>query len=221
MSDDFYLRYYQGHHGKWVIVLLPHCLLRSSPSKPCCTYRWGHEFIEFEFRPDGRLRYANNSNYKNDDIITREVFVSQAILDEVKRIVQDSEVVKEDDNQWPEPDRVGRQELEVIVDGKHISFTCTKLGSVLQVQQSKDPEGLRVFYYLVQDQPPAQPPPGPVQRPQVPPWGRWLDRDTNRCLNLQRIGEMMMWLTPLKPSAVRLLGRPPPQGVRDFLKRTS
>ncbi|GFH23871.1 hypothetical protein HaLaN_21562 [Haematococcus lacustris] len=28
---------------------------------------------------------------------------------------------------------------------------------------------------------------------------------------------MMMWLTPLKPSAVRLLGRPPPLGVRDFL----
>ncbi|GFH18437.1 hypothetical protein HaLaN_15244 [Haematococcus lacustris] len=28
---------------------------------------------------------------------------------------------------------------------------------------------------------------------------------------------MMMWLTPLKPSAVRLLGRPPPQGVQDFL----
>ncbi|GFH05740.1 hypothetical protein HaLaN_00250, partial [Haematococcus lacustris] len=27
----------------------------------------------------------------------------------------------------------------------------------------------------------------------------------------------MMWLTPLKPSAVRLLGRPPPLGVRDFL----
>ncbi|GFH15087.1 hypothetical protein HaLaN_11251 [Haematococcus lacustris] len=29
---------------------------------------------------------------------------------------------------------------------------------------------------------------------------------------------MMMWLTPLKPSAVRLLGRPPPLGVRDFLQ---
>ncbi|GFH30978.1 hypothetical protein HaLaN_29919 [Haematococcus lacustris] len=28
---------------------------------------------------------------------------------------------------------------------------------------------------------------------------------------------MKMWLTPLKPSAVRLLGRPPPLGVRDFL----
>ncbi len=58
------------------------------------------------------------------------------------------QIVKEDDNQWPEPDRVGRQELEVILNGEHISFTCTKLGSVLQVQQSKDPEGLRVFYYL-------------------------------------------------------------------------
>ncbi|KAJ9508467.1 hypothetical protein QJQ45_011997 [Haematococcus lacustris] len=42
-----------------------------------------------------------------------------------------------------------------------------------------------------QDQPPAQPPPGPVQRPQAPSWGRWLDRDTNPCLNFQRIGESM------------------------------
>ena len=48
------------------------------------------------------------------------------------------------------PDRVGRQELEVIMGNEHVSFTCTKLGSVLQVQQSKDPEGLRIFYYLVQ-----------------------------------------------------------------------
>ncbi|KAJ9534451.1 hypothetical protein QJQ45_016148 [Haematococcus lacustris] len=27
------------------------------------------------------------------------------------------------------------------------------------------------------------------ERPQAPPWGRWLDRDTNPCLNFQRIGE--------------------------------
>ena len=51
------MRYYVGHKGKFV-----------------------HEFLEFEFRPDGKLRfvlrlyngyntldlrYANNSNYKN------------------------------------------------------------------------------------------------------------------------------------------------------------
>lgn len=28
--------------------------------------------MEFEFRPDGRLRYANNSNYKNDVMIRKE-----------------------------------------------------------------------------------------------------------------------------------------------------
>ncbi|KAJ9522301.1 hypothetical protein QJQ45_008129 [Haematococcus lacustris] len=31
--------------------------------------------------------------------------------------------------------------------------------------------------------------PGPAPPPQAPPGGRWLDRDTNGCLNLQRIGE--------------------------------
>ncbi|KAJ9531511.1 hypothetical protein QJQ45_015024, partial [Haematococcus lacustris] len=43
--------------------------------------------------------------------------------------------------------------------------------------------------------PPAQPllaAPGPVPRPQAPSWGRWLDRDTNACLNFgERIGESM------------------------------
>lgn len=34
-------------------------------------------------------------------------------MDEFKRIVTESEVMKEDDNNWPAPDRVGRQELEV------------------------------------------------------------------------------------------------------------
>ena len=26
--------------------------------------KFGHEFLEFELRPNGRLRYANNSQYK-------------------------------------------------------------------------------------------------------------------------------------------------------------
>ena len=36
--------------------------------------KFGHEFLEFEFRPDGRLRSANNSNYKNDTMIRKEGF---------------------------------------------------------------------------------------------------------------------------------------------------
>ena len=34
--------------------------------------KFGHEFMEFEFRGDGKLRYANNSNYKKDSMIRKE-----------------------------------------------------------------------------------------------------------------------------------------------------
>ena len=60
------------------------------------------------------------------------------------------QILKEDDQNWPPPDKVGRQELEIILGEAHISFTTTKLGSLMQVQGSKDPDGLRIFYYLVQ-----------------------------------------------------------------------
>ena len=124
----FYLRYYVGHKGKF-----------------------GHEFMEFELSPNGKLRYANNSNYKNDTMIRKEVTVSAAILAEFQRIVEDSEIHKEDDRNWPEADRVGKQELEIVLNGHHIAFECAKIGSLLDVQNSKDPEGLRLFYYVVQD----------------------------------------------------------------------
>lgn len=68
-NAEFYLRYYVGHKGKF-----------------------GHEFLEFEFRPDGKLRYANNSNYKNDTIIRKEVYLTPAVLRECRRIISDSEV---------------------------------------------------------------------------------------------------------------------------------
>lgn len=113
--------------------------------------RFGHEFLEFEFRPDGKLRYANNSNYKRDSMIRKELVVGPLVLSELRRIVLDSEILSEDDRLWPLPDKVGRQELEVIVGEEHIRFTTSKLGSLLDVQDSQDPEGLKVFYYLVQD----------------------------------------------------------------------
>ena len=129
-DEEFYVRYYVGHKGKF-----------------------GHEFLEFEFRPDGRMRYANNSNYKNTagGMIRKEAYVSPAILLELKRIIEESEVIREDDKNWPEPDRNGRQEFEVVLGNQHVSFATSKIGSLLEVQESKDPEGLRIFYYLVQD----------------------------------------------------------------------
>ena len=34
----------------------------------------------------------------------------------------------EDDALWPQPDRVGRQELEIVIGDEHISFTTSKIG---------------------------------------------------------------------------------------------
>ncbi|KAK0540512.1 hypothetical protein OC842_000447 [Tilletia horrida] len=124
-NDDFYVR--AGHQG-----------------------RHGHEFLEFEYSR-GRLRYANNSNYRNDSLIRKEVWISPLMVAELKRIVAESEILKEDDAKWPKKNIVGRQELEIKVGNEHISFETAKIGSLVDVQESEDPEGLRVFYFLVQD----------------------------------------------------------------------
>ncbi|KFH42841.1 Protein mago nashi-like protein [Hapsidospora chrysogenum ATCC 11550] len=118
--------------------------------------RFGHEFLEFDFRVvgDGRsavARYANNSNYRNDSLIRKEMSVSSVVVDEIKRIIKSSEIIKEDDSKWPQKNKDGRQELEIRLGNEHISFETAKIGSLVDVTESADPEGLRVFYYLVQD----------------------------------------------------------------------
>ncbi len=85
--------------------------------------KFGHEFLEFEFQPSGKLRYANNSNYKRDSMIRKEALANSIVLEELKRIVLDSEIMREDDKLWPVPDRDGRQELEIIYKGEHICFS--------------------------------------------------------------------------------------------------
>lgn len=39
-----------------------------------------------------QMRYRNNSNYKQDTEIRKKAYVSQAVLDELKRIIADAEV---------------------------------------------------------------------------------------------------------------------------------
>ncbi|ORM40676.1 Protein mago nashi -like protein 2 [Babesia sp. Xinjiang] len=113
--------------------------------------KFGHEFLEFEILDDGHLKYTNSSNYRKDNVIKREAYVTSAVIGELKRIIDDSEITSEDHSDWPIPDRVGRQELELKLDGKHFTYSTSKIGSLADVQNSKDPNGLRVFYYLVQD----------------------------------------------------------------------
>lgn len=45
--------------------------LHSAHSSTGHSGKHGHEFLEFEYS-HGRLRYANNSNYRNDSLIRKE-----------------------------------------------------------------------------------------------------------------------------------------------------
>jgi protein mago nashi len=125
--DEFYVRYYVGHRGDY-----------------------GHEFTEFELSPSGRLRYANNSGYKHETSIRKEVFVSPAVVKETRRIILESGIIKLNDSKWNEPDD-GRQELEIKIGNEHITFTCAEIGSLADIQKSTDPEGLKAFYHITQD----------------------------------------------------------------------
>ena len=51
----------------------------------------------------------------------------------------------------PKKNVIGRQELEIRIGNDHIAFETAKIGSLNDVQDSEDPEGMRVFYYLIQD----------------------------------------------------------------------
>ena len=105
---------------------------------------------EFDFRVvgDGRsatARYANNSNYRNDSLIRKEstladttfdftvdktaVCVSSLMISEIKRIIKDSEIMKEDDEKWPQKNKDGRQELEIRLGNEHISFEVSHITS--------------------------------------------------------------------------------------------
>ena len=128
MTTPFYLRYYIGHKGKF-----------------------GHEFLEFEVREDGRVRYANSSHYKSDLMIRKEVFVSSLVIEEFKRIVEESKVAKLFDENWPAPDRDGKQELELHIGEEKVLLETSKLGSMSEISSTRDPEGLKTFHFLVLD----------------------------------------------------------------------
>lgn len=50
------------------------------------------------------------------------VYVSPTAIDELRRIISDSEIIKEDDKNWPPPNKEGKQELEIKLGKDHISF---------------------------------------------------------------------------------------------------
>jgi protein mago nashi len=44
------------------------------------------------------------------------------MISEIKKIIKDSEIMKEDDTKWPQKNKDGKQELEIRLGNEHISF---------------------------------------------------------------------------------------------------
>ncbi|KAF6759707.1 mago nashi domain-containing protein [Ephemerocybe angulata] len=130
-NDALKLR--RGAHG----IYLPH--------SPGHSGKHGHEFLEFEYVR--RLIIEPR----------RKLWIGPLVVKELKRIVESSKFTKEDDSSWPNKNIIGKQELEIRVGNDYISFQDPadqpsyrppKIGSLAD-KDSEDPEGLRVFYYLV------------------------------------------------------------------------
>ncbi len=115
-------------------------------------------FTEFEFRVDGSLRYANKSY---GEIIRRNLKVAPAVISQIREMILGSGILKRIDTKWPDKDGSSGQEMEIRVGNEHISFTCSHLGSMSDIDrfyrkenldaQEDDPLGLTSFYYLGQD----------------------------------------------------------------------
>ncbi len=79
------------------------------------------------------------------------VCVSSQVIKEIKKIIKQSEIIKEDDGKCPRRTRTDARSWKFASMESTSRFETAKIGSLVDVTESADPEGLRVFYYLVQD----------------------------------------------------------------------
>ena len=56
--------------------------------------KFGHEFLEFELTEDGELRYANDSRYRRESIIRKQLCVSPSVVAEFRRIINASGILE-------------------------------------------------------------------------------------------------------------------------------
>ncbi len=62
----------------------------------------------------GLSNKTNTNKTKQNTTIRKEALVHSVGMDELRRIIKDTEIMAEDDGLSPQPDRVGRQELEIV-----------------------------------------------------------------------------------------------------------
>lgn len=107
-AEEFHVRYYVGNKG-----------------------RFGHEFLELEVslpgKPGspGRLRYANSPGAKRGPILRKEVLINPLVVKEIQKIVFESKILQCNDDKWPEPNELGKQEIEIVTPSDHVCFAVS------------------------------------------------------------------------------------------------
>ena len=73
--------------------------------------------------PNGRLRYGNISNYKDEGLIRK---ITPIVFRRFNQIIKNSKILLQDDSKWPKPEDNRKQESEIIQENKPISFNTSK-----------------------------------------------------------------------------------------------
>ena len=93
----------------------------------------------------GELRYTNVAD--RDNTIRKSMMLGEAVLAEIARLVDASEVLECSDRDWPRPDSEGAQELEVRLGRRHVQLRTRHLASAGKI----DDASLKSFFYATQD----------------------------------------------------------------------
>ncbi|EKE42506.1 mago nashi protein [Entamoeba nuttalli P19] len=126
--NHFYLRYYNGNHNQY-----------------------GKEYIKFEIFDNGELKYCNQSRYRNETEIIKKLHLTRVVMKEIQDIISQSHILIQTDAHWPNNINGSRQELEIEMNDNHIFFVTSKFGTLNEIRQSKDPQGLLIFYNFIND----------------------------------------------------------------------
>lgn len=132
--------------------------------------RFGHEFMEFEINNQGWLKYSNGSHYRKSDAIRKEVQLSSLVLDQIKEMVEKTGILSltaEEEGKWPAVDMgrtqkseqpphdtkdniQGRQELEIVLNGKNLYLRTPKFKYVHDLEGLEEEKNLKTYFHLCQ-----------------------------------------------------------------------
>lgn len=76
------------------------------------------------------------------------VYLNKIVLEEIERIVNESNIMDCLDNDWPHPNKIGKQELDIRIGSDEINFRTSKIGSYSEVLKSK---GKVFLEYIFED----------------------------------------------------------------------